>query len=364
MNNQQRTDIWHWFVDGKISAKDFNAAMLVASPHPKGKDWLRLLADLLLYLSTLMIGAGVIFFMAFNWEALSRTTKFALVEGLFLLFIVGFYLVGHYQRKAKQNLWDDKPISRRNNGFGWSIPNAMLLGASIILGALLALVGQTYQTGADPWQLFATWALFIFPFAYIAGFDLLWLLLLLLVNVSLVIYLQTFSGLFGFWVDDIQKVAVIGLANIGIHLVSSIASGCRWPGQFNCHSPSVVNVSLLGGLCTLTWLMFLVVFQPDFMPNTGFYILLYLAILLSLFIWYRYRQPALYPLTLVLTSLSAFVVALLSRGLWDSKDPVGAIFLLAMIVVGLTSACAFCLKLWQREFSEMAKLKDEARGEE
>ncbi len=40
---------------------------------------------------------------------------------------------------------------------------ALLLALALNIGALLALVGQTYQTGADPWQLFATWALLLLP---------------------------------------------------------------------------------------------------------------------------------------------------------------------------------------------------------
>ncbi len=40
---------------------------------------------------------------------------------------------------------------------------AALLLATLLLGVFLALFGQTYQTGADPWQLFANWALLILP---------------------------------------------------------------------------------------------------------------------------------------------------------------------------------------------------------
>ncbi len=42
---------------------------------------------------------------------------------------------------------------------------ALLLAIALNIGALLALVGQTYQTGADPWQLFSTWALMLVPLA-------------------------------------------------------------------------------------------------------------------------------------------------------------------------------------------------------
>ncbi len=51
---------------------------------------------------------------------------------------------------------------------------AATLLATLLLGALLALMGQTYQTGADPWQLFAFWALLALPWMLAARRDLLW----------------------------------------------------------------------------------------------------------------------------------------------------------------------------------------------
>ena len=40
---------------------------------------------------------------------------------------------------------------------------AALLAAALLTGGLLALIGQTYQTGADTFELFATWAALILP---------------------------------------------------------------------------------------------------------------------------------------------------------------------------------------------------------
>ena len=44
----------------------------------------------------------------------------------------------------------------------------------MLVGGLLALIGQTYQTGADPWQLFALWALLALPWCLGARSDMLW----------------------------------------------------------------------------------------------------------------------------------------------------------------------------------------------
>ena len=53
------------------------------------------------------------------------------------------------------------------------VPGA--LAALLATGALFAYFGQTYQTGADPWQLFALWALLTLPLALAARSDALWL---------------------------------------------------------------------------------------------------------------------------------------------------------------------------------------------
>jgi len=71
---------------------------------------------------------------------------------------------------------------------------ALLLAASLFTGALLALVGQTYQTGADPWELFAVWALCILPWTLLSRLAAQWLLALGLLNLSVLLYYQTFLG--------------------------------------------------------------------------------------------------------------------------------------------------------------------------
>jgi len=47
-----------------------------------------------------------------------------------------------------------------------------------------------YQTGADPWGLFAFWALFIAPWAVAACFTPLWLVEIALIDVALVLFWQ------------------------------------------------------------------------------------------------------------------------------------------------------------------------------
>jgi uncharacterized membrane protein len=94
-------------------------------------------------------GLGIIFWIAANWETVSRATRFALLEGFFAVMCVGALL---------------RPAAR--------VPLGLL--ALLATGGLLAFFGQTYQTGADPWQLFAWWAALTLPLCLGVRHDALW----------------------------------------------------------------------------------------------------------------------------------------------------------------------------------------------
>jgi uncharacterized membrane protein len=95
-------------------------------------------------------GLGVIFWIAANWETFGRYGRFALLQGLFLVMCLGA-------------LW--RPGARAPLG----------LLALLATGGLFAYFGQTYQTGADPWQLFAIWAALSLPLCLGARSDVLWM---------------------------------------------------------------------------------------------------------------------------------------------------------------------------------------------
>ena len=70
-----------------------------------------------------------------------------------------------------------------------------LTSVFVLIGVLLALVGQVYQTGADPWQLFFLWALLSLPLVWVARFDALLVAWLVLLNLTVWLYSRTWGGL-------------------------------------------------------------------------------------------------------------------------------------------------------------------------
>lgn len=114
-------------------------------------------------LAALLLGAGLVFWVAANWQEQSRSVKLHLLQAAVLL------------PGAAALIW---PRAR----------TAALLLAMLALGGLLAFVGQTYQTGADAWQLFATWAVLALPWALAARRDGLWAAWLLIAGLGLALW--------------------------------------------------------------------------------------------------------------------------------------------------------------------------------
>ena len=110
--------------------------------------------------------AGVVFFFAYNWNDLSDIAKFAVIETALAIAVGGALLVG------------------LDRVFG----QMLLIAASVLTGVLLAVIGQVYQTGADVFELFAVWAVFILPWTIISRHPVHWLLWLVVAEVAFVLY--------------------------------------------------------------------------------------------------------------------------------------------------------------------------------
>jgi uncharacterized membrane protein len=131
--------------------------------RPEREAWLEMGSRVCAYAGTLLLVTAIIFFFAYNWVDLHRFAKI----GLALVGLVAAVVAAGFSR----------PFAA-----GW---RASLFGASLCTGALLALIGQIYQTGADIWELFAAWALLVTPFVLLARSSASWLLWLVVTNMAL-----------------------------------------------------------------------------------------------------------------------------------------------------------------------------------
>ncbi|WP_312417525.1 DUF2157 domain-containing protein [Comamonas sp.] len=136
-------------------------ALAVSAGAPA--DLARKIRTGLLLVAALLVASGLIFWVAANWQAQSHWFKLGLIEGTLALSVLAACL------------WPRLRL-------------AALFCATLVLGGLLAYVGQTYQTGADAWQLFAAWAALALVWVALAASDLLWSVWVLIAAAAIVFW--------------------------------------------------------------------------------------------------------------------------------------------------------------------------------
>ncbi|MCA9537475.1 MAG: DUF2157 domain-containing protein [Myxococcales bacterium] len=147
---------------GVLDAQQAPVALAAAAHTPDVEQWRGALDRILLGLGAALLVAGIIFFFAYNWADLGKTGKFVLL-GMGVLVPAAFAL--------------SRPAA---------LSGQVALTAAVgITGALLAVYGQIYQTGADAWNLFAGWAALTLPWSLGGRFRPLWLLWLAIAELAL-----------------------------------------------------------------------------------------------------------------------------------------------------------------------------------
>src|SRR5215475_5894633 len=110
--------------------------------------------------------AGIVTFFAYNWADMSALAKFATVEVALVIALAGAWFAG---------------IER-------AIGQVLLIAASILVGVLLAVIGQVYNTDADAYSLFAAWTVMILPWTLASRSAAQWAVWLVVLYLALSFY--------------------------------------------------------------------------------------------------------------------------------------------------------------------------------
>jgi len=157
---------------GIIDQKQYQSLMKSSNIAPSALDWRNFLQYFIASLGALFLMSGVIFFFAYNWADLSKVQKFSLLQVSIVLLAVFIIKQGVETHAGK----------------------LAVVAVAVLLGVLMAVFGQTYQTGADPYELFTAWACIIFPMALVVRFQVLWILWLLIANIAISLYVEQGLG--------------------------------------------------------------------------------------------------------------------------------------------------------------------------
>ncbi|WP_191757474.1 DUF2157 domain-containing protein [Komarekiella delphini-convector] len=126
---------------------------------------------ILIAVGAILLGLGVITFVAANWQALSREARLILLLSLFLTTnIAGFSLWRQPVRGRK----------RRQQVFGEGL---LILGA-LTIGANMALLAQMFHISGSSYELFLGWGLAVLLMAYSLHLTSLGMLALILVLIG------------------------------------------------------------------------------------------------------------------------------------------------------------------------------------
>ncbi|GIU52379.1 hypothetical protein TUM4438_44960 [Shewanella sairae] len=347
MNNYKST-LRRWFEKQQISSEGLKAALEHVrqdnSIYPTSAQWLALVNLMLTWLAGLLLGSGIIFFVAANWQEMSHFSRFALVQSC-LLAALALYLF--IRRRA---------LSRSDHdGFGYTAANAVLLLICLIIGSLLALVGETYQTGADPWQLFALWAVFILPLALVAGSELLWLLVGILMNVALLLYFDAFPGSGRLIFGTDRVMTGLFTLNLMLHLACLFLGSkfeslsiARWVNKQRFNAPLMQQLSLLLVIGVTTMLAI----ESLFDWSSGIWLLIYIAVISVSFFVYNHLLNDIFALTLGGFSLVAVGNCMLIRAALEGDDPVGMFLVLGVSIIGSATMVTLWLKQRYKAFNE------------
>lgn len=317
----KRTVILHWIEQGLVSEDKAAEALRVAGILPDAQRWQHFLTRLMLWLGALALAFSLMFFIAYNWDAMGRFARFALIEVCLVVSLAIYW-----------KLDVDKMAAR-----------ASLVVASMLVGVLLAFYGQTYQTGADPWQLFANWALLIFPWVVVGQFAALWLLWVALLNVAMLLYFHAMGGLFWLLIDSTENMlwSVFVVNTLVWLLWERMARSFSWLAE----RWAVRLVAVASG-SALTLLMVFGIF--DHYDSRLWTMLVYLLWVAALYGVYRNTIRDLFMLAGLCLSVIIVLTTQVGDVIFDGSDGF-AFFVLANLVIGMAAVAAIWLKKVYRE---------------
>lgn len=311
-----RGQILEWAEQGALPPASVEAALKVAGVTPSAADWRRFIDSLFLWTGTLLLAAGVIFFFAYNWQDMGRFLKFGLVEFL-LLASVATALVAGPDRVAGK---------------------AALFMASVMTGGLLALIGQTYQTGADPYELFGWWAVLILPWVIVSRLPALWLLFVALLNLAVGLYFQASSEPVYYLLSARRLIWSLFGLNTAALVAWELGAAMGFDWLRLRWAPRLLAVA--AGVFA-TYLAVWVIFESDSIGPLAF--LAYALWLGTMYFYYRSRVRDLFMLAGGVLSVIVVVTAFLSEHLLGSAEEAGLLFI-GVAVLAMSAAGAWWLK--------------------
>ena len=183
-----------------------------------GKESSRLLSAALFTLGSLLIGGGVISFVAAHWNEISRGPKVVLLFAALLV----FHIAGYWLRY--RSAWP-------------RLGHALIFCGCLVFGANIGLLAQTYQVSGPWYGMFGVWALGSLAMAWAARS---WI-------TGLLVIVTSFTWFVGFADDSHERLAII---------YPPLLAAALLPLAWTIRSRALYTLTFLGLICSLLNLAF------------------------------------------------------------------------------------------------------------
>ncbi|MBC3806376.1 DUF2157 domain-containing protein [Undibacterium seohonense] len=326
---EQPNKVLDWIAQGRVKVGSEVVALNLAGIQPEAAQWRRFIDQMLLWCGAIALGASLIFFLAYNWQTMGRFAKFGLAEAAVLIALMACWKLGLENIAGK----------------------ASLLLASLFTGGLLALVGQTYQTGADTYELFRAWAIASLVWMMLAQLSAMYLFWLGLVNLSVLLYFQTFGGFFGLVFSSSNQLWAMLILNA---IALAAWEWLRWRGVQHLQErwSARVVATVVGVLATI--LMLEAIFSDgdryrQIGSSANLLAMISYLVWASLTFWvYRRKVKDLFVLAGLVLSLIITVNAWLAREVLSHSDAARFLFV-GLMIIGSSALGGIWLKTMMKE---------------
>ena len=327
-----------------LSADAWNAAMSFCGFWPRAGDWRYYWRYILLLGGMLFLAAGTIFFFAANWADMHRFTRMGIVGALVAVAGIGAS-------------WRDPDTA---------LGSALLLFCGICVGPLLAVFGQTYQTGSELWELFRVWTAVLFALALVGRQVALWFVTWLSANVFVMLWLgrSMDSPLEAIGMFSLLPECILGLA-LAVAVWEWMAYRAQQRGAASVQTwlqsrwmPRLLFFDLTVRLAVYLCLVILDPYPLHYL--TKLFLPLQILPFFALFVfgvswvWHRKKIPDLFMLACLVSASAVLIVTILLRAEFLFDAGVGALFVWGMLLVGITTSVAAILLVLQREMKRQS----------
>jgi uncharacterized membrane protein len=213
-----KREIPAWTEQGILAEDNAGRLRSIYELDDLGKESSRLLSAALFTLGGMMVGGGVISFVAAHWNEISRGPKVVLLFAALLVFHTAGYWLRHRS--------------------GWPrLGHALIFCGCLVFGANIGLLAQTYQVSGSWYGMFGVWALGSLAMAWAARS---WI-------TGLLVIVTSFTWFAGFADDFHERLAIV---------YPPLLAAALLPLAWAIRSRALYTLTYLGLICSLPMLAY------------------------------------------------------------------------------------------------------------